>query len=243
MRLNRFLAAAGLGSRRSCEELVESGLVFINGRRVEHLATVVEPGDDVRVRGKVVGPAKPRHILLKKPRGFLSTRSDEKGRRTIYDLLPPSHASLFHIGRLDKESEGLLLLTNDGALSQNLTHPSRGVEKEYEVTLDKEFAPAHADRLLRGITIEGGRGRFERVRILAPKKLAVVLKQGIKRQIRLMLHRLGYEVDRLNRIRIGPLTDRRLQPGAWRELSAAEVAALSASSRPPRPRKPRVRSD
>lgn len=237
MRLNRFLAAAGLGSRRSCEELVESGLVFINGRRVERLGTIVSAGDDVRVRGRVVRLARPRHILLKKPRGYLSTRSDEKGRRTIYDLLPPSLSSLFHVGRLDKESEGLLLLTNDGALSQVLTHPSRGIEKEYEVALDKEFSAADCDRLLRGITIEGGRGRFERIRIIGPRKIAVVLKQGIKRQIRLMLHRLGYEVERLNRVRIGPLTDRRLPAGGWRELTGAEVGALSQAASPARKRR------
>jgi 23S rRNA pseudouridine2605 synthase len=232
MRLNRFLAAAGLGSRRSCEDIIASGAVVINGSRIESLSTLVSADDDVRVNGRKVHVAAPLALLLNKPKGFLVTRSDEKGRRTIYDLLEPGLSNLFHVGRLDKESEGLLIMTNDGLLSQRLLHPSHGVEKEYEVTLDRSFDPLHTEKLLRGVHIEGGRGRFESVRIVAPKTIRVILKQGIKRQIRLMLYRLGYEVLRLRRIRIGPLTDHKLPVGAWRHITVKELDLLAKSAKP-----------
>ena len=232
MRLNRFLAAAGLGSRRSCEELISSGFVAINGRRIDNLATIVLPGDDVRVKGRPIQAAPLVTLLLNKPRGFVVTRSDEQGRRTVYDLLEQGHSNLFHVGRLDKESEGILLMTNDGALAQKLLHPSHGVEKEYEVELDKTFDPELTAKLLRGVHIEGGRGRFESVRMVGPKLLRVVLKQGIKRQIRLMLYRLGYEVERLRRIRMGPVSDFKLPPGAWRPLTAKELDLLAKAAKP-----------
>jgi 23S rRNA pseudouridine2605 synthase len=232
MRLNRFLAAAGLGSRRSCEELISSGSVVINGHRIDNLATLVDPGDEVRVKGRPVQAAPLVTLLLNKPRGYVVTRSDEKGRRTVYDLLDEGHANLFHVGRLDKESEGVLLMTNDGALAQKLLHPSHGVEKEYEVEIDKAFDPELTAKLLRGVHIEGGRGRFESVRIVGPKLLRVVLKQGIKRQIRLMLYRLGYEVERLRRIRMGQLSDFKLPPGAWRPLSVKELDLLAKAAKP-----------
>jgi 23S rRNA pseudouridine2605 synthase len=227
MRLNRFLASAGLGSRRSCDTLIASGAVSINGRRIDNLATQVLDGDEVRVNGRPVRTAQTATILLNKPRNLVVTRSDELGRPTIYDLLPPQFANLFHVGRLDKESEGLLLLTNDGALAQRLTHPGHRIEKEYEVELDKPFDPAHTPKLLRGFHIEGGKARFESLRQTGPVHLRVVLAQGLKRQIRLMLYDRGYEVVRLRRIRIGRLTDHKLPPGAWRPLSQKECAQLA----------------
>lgn len=226
MRLNRFLAAAGLGSRRSCEALIASGAVVVNGRRVEKLATVVTDADDIRVHGRPIRPARTVYVLFHKPRGFVVTKSDERGRRTIYDLLPPELGSLFHVGRLDRDSEGLLLLTNDGALAQKLTHPSHEIEKEYEVTLDKPFDPAHSAKLLKGVYLEGGRGRFERIGILGRNRVRVVLRQGLKRQIRLMFYHMGYEVERLLRIRIGPLDDRGLPPGGFRHITPRELQSL-----------------
>jgi 23S rRNA pseudouridine2605 synthase len=214
----------------------------INGTRIENLATQVKEDDDVRVNGRRIHSATPVTLLLNKPKGFVVTRSDERGRRTVYDLLPPEYFTLFHVGRLDKESEGLLLMTNDGALSQKLTHPSHTIDKEYEVTLDKAFNPAHEEKLLKGFHIEGGRAKFERVRMLAPKVIQVTLRQGIKRQIRLMLYEMGYEVARLRRTRIGALTDYRLPPGACRRLTEKETALLvtkpasKPASKPPRPK-------
>lgn len=227
MRLNRFLAAAGFGSRRACEQLIRDGKVSINGHFIRDLATQVGPDDDVRVGGK---PARARqlvYLLLHKPKGFVSTRSDERGRRTVFNLVPPHFGSLFHVGRLDKESEGLILLTNDGDLAQRLTHPSHEIEKEYEVTLDRDFDAAHTAKFLRGMMIEGGRARMEEVHPFGPRSLKVVLRQGLKRQIRLMFYRLGYEVKRLVRTRIGPLRLAPLKPAEWRFLTAREVALLS----------------
>ena len=231
MRLNRFLAAAGLGSRRSCDALIASGAVVINGHKIDQLATQVEDGDDVRVKGRPVRAALPVHILLNKPKGFVVTRSDERGRRTVYDLLPPEFSTLCHVGRLDKESEGLLLLTNDGSLAQKLTHPSHEIEKEYEVTLDKDFKAEDIPTFLKGIYIEGGCGRVERVHIVTTKRLQVILRQGIKRQIRLMFYSLGYEVERLVRTRIGKLRDDRMPLGACRRLTKLEIASLTGNSK------------
>ena len=232
MRLNRFLASAGLGSRRSCEDLITSGLVSINGRVVTGLATQVNSGDSVKVRGRVVCPAESLTVLLNKPKGYVVTRADELERRTIYDLVPSEFSRLSHVGRLDKDSEGLLLLTNDGELSQRLAHPRHTVDKEYEVLLDKPFDPAHIARLERGFHIEGGRGRFERVAILSPSAIRVVLRQGLKRQIRLMLYETGYEVKRLKRVRIGPLNDHRLPVGACRLLTRKELDLLRRAATP-----------
>ncbi|HEY5706097.1 MAG TPA: pseudouridine synthase [Terrimicrobiaceae bacterium] len=228
MRLNRFLAAAGFGSRRACEALIRDGKISINGHFIRDLATVVQPGDDVRVAGKPPPrPAPPAYILLHKPRGILCTRSDERKRPTVFDLVPAHFGRLFHVGRLDKDSEGLILLTNDGALSQRLTHPGHEVEKEYEVLLDKPFDSQHTARLLQGFRIEGGRARAERIQILGPSLVKVVLRQGIKRQIRSMFFKLGYEVRRLLRTRIGEIELGALEPGQWRSLGAREVALLA----------------
>jgi len=226
MRLNRFLAAAGFGSRRSCDSLIASGAVSINGHYIDKLATVVQSGDDVRVNGRQAKAALPVYLLFNKPKGVIVSKADERGRRTVFDMLPPNYANLFHVGRLDKESEGLLILTNDGDLAQKLTHPTHEVEKEYEVTLDKAFDSGDAARMLKGIYIEGGRAKFERIRSIAPMRLKVVLRQGIKRQIRLMFYDRGYEVERLVRTRIGQIRDPEMPAGTYRILQSEEVAAL-----------------
>ncbi|HEV7404369.1 MAG TPA: pseudouridine synthase [Chthoniobacteraceae bacterium] len=226
MRLNRFLASAGLGSRRGVETLIKEGRVKINGRVIEDLATQVSPQDVVKVGQRVVRAEATLHVLLYKPRGFLVTASDELERRTIFNCLPPEWPRVFHVGRLDRESEGLLILTNDGDLSLALTHPRYKIDKEYEVTIDKPFDPSHKEKLLRGFHIIGGRAKMESVTQTAEKKLRVVLRQGIKRQIRLMMYEMGYEVERLVRIRIGPIRIGDLEPGQWRMLGKGELAAL-----------------
>lgn len=235
MRLNRFLAAAGFGSRRACEALILDGKVAINGHYIRDLATSVLPDDDVRVSGRKARAAIPVYILLNKPRGYVCTRSDERGRKTIFDLLPPHYGRLFHVGRLDMESEGLLLLTNDGDLSQRLTHPAHEIEKDYEVLLDKPFDPELAPKMVRGFMIEGGRAKMERIHIIAPKHLKVVLRQGIKRQIRLMFYQLGYEVKRLMRTRIGGVEYGGLKVGQWRPLTEKEVKLLTGKGGKPKP--------
>lgn len=241
MRLNRFLAGAGLGSRRNVEELIKEGRVRINGQVVTELATKVEPQDTVKVGNRVVTTQHTVHAVMNKPRNVVCTADDERDRRTIMDFIPEEWPRVFHVGRLDKESEGLLIVTNDGDLSLALTHPRFKVEKEYEVTLDKAFDPAHAEKLMRGFHIIGGRAKMEEVEQTGPNRLRVVLTQGIKRQIRLMLYEMGYEVERLIRVRIGPVVLTKMPPGTWRMLSPHEVAELKGQT-PAKPRatKPRT---
>lgn len=232
MRLNRFLASAGLGSRRGVEELITTGQVRINGRVVTDLATQVGPDDAVKVGSRLLRTEQKITVLLNKPPGYVCTAKDEMDRKTIFQLLPPNWPRLHHVGRLDKESEGLLLVTNDGDLSLALTHPRYKIEKEYEVLIDKPFDPKDREKLLRGFHIIGGRAKSERVEILAPTHLRLVLTQGIKRQIRLMLYELGYEVERLARIRLGPLRIGEMRPGEWRLLTAREIGLLKKTGGP-----------
>ncbi len=226
MRLNRYLAAAGLGSRRGCEEIIRAGNVTVNGQICTNLATTVGEDDSVKVNGRRVQREKVLNVVLNKPAGYLCTASDTHERRTIYDLLPHNWPRVFHVGRLDKESEGLLILTNDGDLSLKLTHPRYKIDKEYEVTLDRPFDLELRARLLKGILIEGGWAKAEQVFPRSPTRLKVVLRQGLKRQIRLMFRELGYEVKELVRTRIGPLRLEDMQPGQWRFLTPREVEAL-----------------
>lgn len=226
MRLNRFLAAAGVGSRRACDELIAAGRVTINGRTCTDFSTQPAESDHVKVNGKPVRPARSLHIVLHKPAGFVSTKSDSHARDTIFDLLPPKFPRLFHVGRLDAQSEGLLILTNDGDLAQHLTHPRFKIEKEYEVTLDRHWDPALAPKLLKGIYLDGERAQIARLHSIAPTRLRVILRQGINRQIRRMFFEIGYEVNRLVRTRIGPLRLGDLPRGHWRPLTQRELRLL-----------------
>lgn len=259
MRLNRFLASAGFGSRRGCEEIIRGGRVTVNDRRCVELATDVNPGADrVAVDGRPAHTEALTYLALHKPTGFVTSANDENGRRTVFDLLPPEGPRLFHIGRLDRESEGLLLFTNDGDLAQRLTHPRHEVDKEYEVTLDRVFNPADAARLIKGVFIpvdEGGppapvaerstegvrhvRARAASIQPGGLRTVRVILHQGFKRQLRLMFYEVGYEVERLVRVRFGAVELGRLKPGRWRELDVREVASLR-SGKPLIPREPRA---
>ena len=245
MRLNRYLAAAGLGSRRACESLITEGRVFLNGQPCTTLATSVEPKDSVKVDGRLVHAERTAYVLLNKPVGYLSTRTDPRQRRTVFDLLPDDFPRLFHVGRLDQDSEGLLLLTNDGDLALRLSHPRYKVDKEYEVVLDRPFDMTLGDKLRAGIFIpvemENGqparriRARAEALYRVNPHTLKVILRQGLKRQVRLMFAELGYQVRRLRRTRLGLLQLGALKPGEWRFLEPREVAMLR-TAQPPAPR-------
>ena len=161
--------------------------------------------------------------MLHKPAGFVSTRKDEQARDTVFDLLPQKFSRLFNIGRLDAQTEGLLLLTNDGELAQRLTHPRYKTDKEYEVTLDRPWDPALAPKLLRGIFLDGQRAKIAQLHSVSPTRLRVVLQQGINRQIRRMFEAVGYRVKHLFRVRVGNLRLADLPRGHWRVLTKREL--------------------
>jgi 23S rRNA pseudouridine2605 synthase len=231
MRLNRFLAAAGVGSRRKCDELIAAGRVTINGRVCTNFSAQPSGRDHVKVDRKLVHLERAMTIALHKPAGFVSTRSDPHTRDTVFDLLPPKSPRLFNIGRLDAQSEGLLLLTNDGDLAQKLTHPRFKIEKEYEVTLDRQWDSALAQKLLRGLFLDGRRAQIAQLHSIGPTRVRVVLRQGINQQIRRMFYAVGYEVKRLVRVRIGNLRLGDLPPGHWRTLSKSEIDGLKRTSK------------
>ena len=226
MRLNRFLAAAGIGSRRHCDELIAAGRVAINGTVCTNFSAQPGLNDYVKVDGKLVRVASALTIMLHKPAGVVSTRKDPHARDTVFDLLPQNFCQLFNIGRLDAQTEGLLLLTNNGELAQRLTHPRYKIDKEYEVTLDRPWDQALAPKLLRGIFLDGQRARITQLRPVTPMKLRIVLRQGINRQIRRMFEAVGYHVKHLVRVRIGNLRLGDLPRGHWRMLAKRELQSL-----------------
>lgn len=234
MRINRFLAGAGLGSRRKCEDLIREGRVTLNGKTVEALATMVSPEDSVKVDGRRVRPPELIYALLHKPKNVLCSKADmgERNRQTVFDLIPPAWKGVTYVGRLDYDSEGLLIMTNDGDLNLRLTHPRFKVDKEYIVRLDKPFDPTVRAKLMKGVVLDGIKARFEDIRVVGPDSVVrVVLRQGLKRQIRRMLFMFGYEVKTLIRIRTGKLELGTLGKGQWRPLTSKEVASLKGEDR------------
>jgi len=226
VRLNRFLAAAGISSRRGADELIAGGRVTVNGKPCRDFHFQPAPTDYVKVDGKLVHQRTPVYILLNKPAGFVCTRRDPNTTDTIYDLLPPKFSSLAYVGRLDAQSEGLLLLTNDGDFAQCLTHPRFKIEKEYEVVLDRAATSDLAQKLLRGVVLDGKHARAKRVQQISPTRLRMVLEQGINRQVRRMLECFGFHAKKLTRVRMGNLRLQDLPRGKWRHLSAQEVRVI-----------------
>jgi 23S rRNA pseudouridine2605 synthase len=237
IRLQKFLSQAGVASRRGGEELITSGRVRVNGAVVRELGTRVHPSRDVvEVDGERVREAATAWYALHKPRGFLSTRSDPGGRATLYDLVPPDMRRLFYVGRLDYDSEGLVLLTNDGDTAHRMLHPSFGVEREYEVDLVRNVDAHLVTALLDGIELEDGPARAAAARRVGAKRILIVLGEGRNREVRRMLAALGHDVARLRRIRYGAVRLGDLEPGAWRPLERGEVEALRKLARK-RPRR------
>ena len=226
MRLNRFLAAAGLGSRRHCDELIAAGRVTINGKVCTNFSAQPGARDHVKVDGNLVHAAPALTVMLHKPAGFVSTRKDLHARDTVFDLLPKKFSQLFNIGRLDAQTEGLLLLTNDGELAQRLTHPRFKIDKEYEVTLDRAWDRALTPKLLRGIHLDGQHAKIARLHSLSSARVRVILRQGINRQIRRMFEAVGYRVKHLLRVRVGNLRLGDLACGHWRALTRRELQSL-----------------
>ena len=234
-RLQKVLARVGFGSRRACEELIAAGRVTVDGE-VATLGRRVDPATArVEVDGALV-PVAPGlvYYLLNKPAGVITTADDPQGRPTVLGLVP-AEPRVFPVGRLDLDTEGLLLLTNDGALAQVLTHPSHGVAKEYVAEVEGGTPRPGALRALRrGVELDDGMTAPAEVGVLAPGVLRLVIHEGRNRQVRRMCAAVGHPVRRLVRTRIGPLRDTTLAPGRWRALDAAEVRALASSVAPVR---------
>jgi 23S rRNA pseudouridine2605 synthase len=236
-RLQKVLAQAGLGSRRACEVLIAGGRVRVNGQ-VATLGDRADPEvDEVEVDGALVG-VRPGlvHYLLNKPAGVVTTASDPQGRATVVGLVP-AEPRVFPVGRLDADTEGLLLLTNDGDLAHRLTHPSFGIDKEYLVEVEGTPARGVVRRLRDGVELEDGVTAPAKVAAVGANQLRITIHEGRKRQVRRMCDAVGHPVRRLVRVRIGPVSDRRLAPGEWRPLRQDEVRALerAAAGKPRRP--------
>jgi 23S rRNA pseudouridine2605 synthase len=239
LRLQKILSAAGVASRRAAERLIVEGRVTVNGATVTTLGTRADPGeDDIRVDGAPVGGAeRPRYLLLNKPRRFLSTRSDPRGRPTVIDLLRGVKERVYPVGRLDWDSEGLVLLTNDGDLAVRLTHPRHGVPREYHARVRGAPDQRALRRLERGVIIDGRRTLPAEVSIVETERgargdqtvLSIVLREGRTRQVRRMCEAIGHPVVRLRRVRIGPIADSSLRTGTFRELTPAEVRRLKSN--------------
>jgi 23S rRNA pseudouridine2605 synthase len=230
VRLNKYLASAGVGSRRGCDALVCDGEVVINGEVCLNPGYRVQPGDFIKARGKRIEPLEIQSIVMHKPPGLVCTRHDENNRATIYELLPPRLHHLAHVGRLDLDSEGLLILSNDGELSQALTHPSHSIKKVYQVTTENAFENSILSQLEKGVFTEVGKARAVSVKRLSSRRMEMVLNTGLKRQIRYMIQAVGHRVKRLVRVRIGDLTINTLKPGKFRFLEKSERDALMALS-------------
>ncbi|RMF43180.1 MAG: rRNA pseudouridine synthase, partial [Planctomycetota bacterium] len=229
-RLNKVLAAAGLGSRREVEELIVQGRVEVDQEIVTNLATKVDPARvKIKVDGQPIRLKRPVYYALNKPKGVLSTNFDPSGRMRVVDFVP-SHDRVFSVGRLDQHSEGLILLTNDGTLAQRLAHPRYRVQKTYFVTVAGEVTAADLAKLRKGVYLAEGIARIDGARIRSRKKtstdLEIVLSEGKNREIRRLLAREGHKVLVLRRIAIGPLRLGDLPVGAIRPLNRREVAAL-----------------
>jgi 23S rRNA pseudouridine2605 synthase len=226
-RIQKVLARAGYGSRRACEELIVAGRVRINGRLPE-LGDRVDPdADEVEVDGAlaVVSTALV-HYLLNKPAGVVCTAADPQGRPTVVQLVP-DEPRVFPVGRLDAATEGLLVLTNDGPLTHRLTHPRFGVEKEYVAEVEGRPAPGAVRTLRRGVVLDDGITAPAKVALVSPSVLRITIHEGRNRQVRRMCDAVGHPVRRLVRTRIGPVLDRRLAPGRWRDLTPAEIRGLA----------------
>ncbi|CAI9086769.1 16S rRNA pseudouridylate synthase [Candidatus Methylacidiphilum fumarolicum] len=229
IRINRYLASCGLGSRRSCEAFIRSGLVKVNDKTVRSLSLKINPQDKVEFNGQILSPLKKDYFIFYKPRGFICSKTGLLGERTIYHILPPSFQKFFYVGRLDKDSEGLILLTNDGLLTNKILHPKFHFPKTYLVSLASPFDENSKKELLRGMYMEGKIAKVQDVQIKEKNRLKIILTQGIKRQIRNMLSILGYRVTRLQRISLGPLTLKGLNVGQYRRLTKKEIDLLYAA--------------
>jgi 23S rRNA pseudouridine2605 synthase len=239
VRLNAFIARAGVASRRKADDLIKAGRVMVNGE-LGRLNTFVRADDDVRLDGEPLAKQRLAHVLLNKPAGVVTTARDPQGRRTVIDVVDHP-ARVVPVGRLDADTTGALLLTNDGELAHRLAHPRYEVDKVYEVECWKQPTDDDLARLREGVELEDGPTSPADVRRIDGTRIELVLHEGRNRQVRRMVEAVGHRVKRLHRSRYGPLTLEGLEPGAWRELEASEVERLRSMSAPERGSRPRGR--
>lgn len=229
MRINKYLAQCGVASRRECDRLIAEGKVTVNGRPAG-LGDDVNDGDNIKVEGRLVSVKKNEYYLMHKPKGYLCTVSDDKGRKTVMDILGDGVGRVYPVGRLDYDSEGLLILTTDGELAQHLTHPSNEVPKTYLVKVEGRLTEADLNPIRSGIEIDGYVTKKCRAHIVETNKdytkVELVLREGKNREIRKMFAAIGREVTLLKRTKVGELTLRGLDRGAFRKLTPAEVEYL-----------------
>lgn len=229
-RLNKYIASSGLCSRRKADELIESGVVLVNGKKVTELGYSVNPKDKVFVNGKMIHPVKHEYYRFYKPAGYITTSDDENGRKTIYDLIPENLHHLKPVGRLDKDSTGLIILTNDGDLINDLTHPSVKVPKLYRVSINGKITQKDIDKMYKGIEIEPGKIAYAEVDVLnidnTHTEMEVMLYQGLNRQIRKMFEHLGFEVLTLKRIQHATLNLDGLKRGMIKPIKPQQIKEL-----------------
>ena len=249
MRLQKFLSRAGVASRREAERLMARGRVRVNGEVVAELGSRVDPRSDrIEVDGRLVLLEPPRWIMLNKPGGVLTSRKDPGNRRTVYSLLAPADRNLRYVGRLDRDTEGLLLFTNEGDLQHALLHPSTGIPRQYHATVEGIPDAKTLRDLERGVDLEDGPARAEQVHLAAAGDaddgavISLVLREGRKREVRRLLAAVGHAVRRLRRIRFGPVSLGGVSSGEWRMLSPEEIRALHRAAEAPHPATPHDRS-
>lgn len=231
MRINKFLSNSGLASRRKCDQLIEEGKVFVNGKQVTELGSQInEKKDKVTVEGKTITlPSSFVYIKLNKPKGYACTAQDEKGRKTIYDLID-SEERLFSIGRLDYDTEGLILLTNDGDFANKVAHPKFNIDKEYRVTVEGEIKESEMAVMRKGVVVDGQRMPSAIVNFISYEngntKLSVIIDEGQNRQIRRMFEAIGKTIKLLKRVRIGQVRLGGLRRGDYKDLTEVELNSL-----------------
>lgn len=229
-RLNKYIAAAGICSRRKADELILSGVVSVNSKIITELGYTVKEKDQVFIENKLIRPVKHQYYRFFKPAGYITTADDEKGRKTIYDLLPKELWGLKPVGRLDRESTGLLVLTNDGGLINELTHPSIKVPKVYLVSVEALVAPHELEQMANGIEIEKGKVAYADIQVLEVDKnrtmMRITLYQGMNRQIRKMFEHFGYEVKSLKRIQHATIQLEGLKRGEFKPIKPRQIKEL-----------------
>ena len=231
MRLNKYIAHSGICSRRKADEIIKAGEVTVDGEVVKEMGYRVQTNQEVRCRGKIVLPEKKVYVLLNKPRNFITTTKDEKDRRTVMSLIAnASKERLYPVGRLDRNTTGLLLFTNDGELTQKLAHPSYEINKMYHVVLNKELKTHHLDAIRKGLKLEDGKALVDEVNYVADaadkREVGIQIHIGRNRIVRRIFEHLDYEVKRLDRVLYAGLTKKNLPRGRWRYLTAKEVLQL-----------------